>query len=283
MSRLAEIERHIGSMTELLDIVGAMRSLASMRLQEAQKALPGMRSYAGAVATAIADTLPLVEERGGARNGAAGRLALVLCTAEHGFVGGFNERLMEAALARLGPDDALFVLGTRGATLAAERGRPADWCHPMASRCPAVPEVVNTLSQELYRRIACGEVGRVEVVFARYRSGGAAVIERHPILPFDPASLGAGSQRQPPIHTLPPAVLQEKLVAEYVFALLAEALVESLASENAARFMAMESARDNVSQKLEDLGAEARHARQSEITDELLDLVTGAEAVNKGA
>jgi F-type H+-transporting ATPase subunit gamma len=282
LTRLADIERHIGSMTELLDIVGAMRSLASMRLQEAQRALPGMRSYAEAVAAAIADTLPLVEGVEGTPTVAGGRLALVLCSAEHGFVGGFNEHLMEAALARIGPDDALLVLGTRGATLSAERGRPADWTHPMASRCPAVPEAVNRLSLELYRRIAGGEVGRVEVMFARCRAGGGSTIERHPVLPVDPASLGPGSLRQPPIHTLPPAVLQEKLVGEYVFALLAEALVESLASENAARFLAMEAARDNVSRKLAELGAEARHARQSEITDELLDLVTGAEAVTRG-
>jgi F-type H+-transporting ATPase subunit gamma len=68
-------------------------------------------------------------------------------------------------------------------------------------------------------------------------------------------------------------------MAEYLFALLMEAAVESIASENAARFAAMESAHDNVSKKLSRLRQDARQARQSEITAELLDLITGAEAL----
>jgi F-type H+-transporting ATPase subunit gamma len=65
--------------------------------------------------------------------------------------------------------------------------------------------------------------------------------------------------------------------------LLTEAAVESLASENAARFAAMASAHDNVSKKLEELRQDARQARQTEITTELLDLVAGAEALHSGS
>ena len=68
-------------------------------------------------------------------------------------------------------------------------------------------------------------------------------------------------------------------MAEYVFALLTEAAIESIASENAARFAAMNSAHDNVAKKLEQLRQSGRQARQSEITAEMLDLVTGAEAL----
>ena len=64
-----------------------------------------------------------------------------------------------------------------------------------------------------------------------------------------------------------------------MFALLTEAAVESISSENAARFAAMESAHDNVTKKLSQLRQFAQQARQTEITDELLDLVTGAEAL----
>ena len=60
--RLAEIQGHIASMGELLDIVGAMRSLASMRMQEAQRALPGIRRYADAMANAIGAALLLMPE-----------------------------------------------------------------------------------------------------------------------------------------------------------------------------------------------------------------------------
>ena len=62
MTRLAEIQAHIGNMGELRDIVGAMRSLAGMRVQETQQALPGIRRYADSVAAALARTLPLMGE-----------------------------------------------------------------------------------------------------------------------------------------------------------------------------------------------------------------------------
>ena len=68
-------------------------------------------------------------------------------------------------------------------------------------------------------------------------------------------------------------------MAEYVFALLTEAAVESISSENAARFAAMESAHENVKKKLSQLRQSAGRARQSEITAELLELITGVEAL----
>jgi F-type H+-transporting ATPase subunit gamma len=278
VTRVAEIQGHIASMDELLDIVGAMRSLAGMRVQEAQRALPGIRRYAESMAAAIGAALLLMPPPSETLV-AGGRRALVLCTAEHGFVGGFNQRLVEAAEAVLEARDMLFVLGSRGAALALERGRQASWMRPMATRMAGAPETVNRLTTELYVRIARGEISRVEVMFGRYRQGGASTIERHLLLPLDVASLAIKQPRQAPLHNLAPRPLLEKLIAEYVFALLTEAAVESISSENAARFAAMESAHDNVTKKLSQLRQFAQQARQTEITAELLDLVTGAEAL----
>jgi F-type H+-transporting ATPase subunit gamma len=277
MTRLAEIQGHIASMEELLDIVGAMRSLAGMRVQEAQRALPGIRRYAESMADAIGAALLLIPSPV-ETTAAGGRRALILCAAEHGFVGGFNERLVEAAEATLGKRDLLFALGSRGGALALERGWRPAWARPMATRLAGAPETVDHLTTELYTRIARGEIGRVEVMFGRYRQGSPSTIEHHLLLPLDAASLAVKQARQAPLHNLDPQALLEKLMAEYVFALLTEAAVESISSENAARFAAMESASDNVTKKLSELRQSAREARQSEITAELLDLITGTEA-----
>ena len=102
------------------------------------------------------------------------------------------------------------------------------------------------------------------------------------LFPLDPAAIKPGKRRLPPLHNLPADILLERLTADYVFALLTEAAVESLASENAARFAAMQAAHDNVSKKLDELREEGRRARQDEITTELLDLVTGAEVQSGG-
>lgn len=282
MIRLAEIETHIAGIGELLDIVGAMRSLASMRVREAHHAVPGIRRYAGTMAAAIGSVLLLMPDASLARGAAPGRRALVVCTAEHGFVGGFNARILDAAERLFDRDDTLFVLGSRGAASARERRWAIAWAQPMATRPEGVPESLRPLMLQLYRLIARCRIAGVEVMFARHRQDGAASIERRRLLPLDLASLAPKEPRLPPLCNLAPRVLLEKLVADYLFALLTEAAVELLASENAARFAAMGSAHDNVSKKLEELRQEARQARQSEITAELLDLVTGTEALNGG-
>jgi len=280
MTSLADIQGHIASMGELQDIVSAMRSLAGMRVQEAQRALPGIRQYADSMAEAIGAALMLVARQEPAAQIGQGIRGLILCAAEHGFVAGFNERLVEAAEAELKPHDLLFVLGSRGAALALERGRQAAWARPMATRLNGVPDTVNQLTKELFARVARGQISRVEVLFSRYRQGGQSAIERRLLLPLDTASIAASGPRQAPLHNLEPGALFEKLAAEYVFALLTEAAVESIASENAARFAAMEAACDNVSKKLEQLQQDSRQARQTEITTELLDLITGVKALS---
>lgn len=278
MTRLADIGRHIATAAELLDVVGAMRSLAGMRVHEAQRALPGVRRYADAMAHAIADALLLIPDSAPAPP-VRRRRALVLFTAEHGFVGGFNQMLIDSPEAAAARDDALFVLGSRGAALARERGRQTTWARPMATRAASAPEPVRRLTAELYRRIARNEISRVEIVFARSSQGGPTTLVHRALLPLDLASLAQARPGQAPLHNLPSPVLLEKLIAEYVFALLTEAAIESIASENAARFAAMDSAHENVTKKLEQLRGSARQARQSEITEELLDLATGAEAL----
>ena len=226
MTRLSEIQSHIASMGELLDIVGAMRSLAGMRVQESQHVLPGIRSYADSMAAAIGSALLLMPQPVTEERQEPGRRALILCMAEHGFVGGFNERVLEAAEATLEPSDLMFVLGSRGAALAFERGRKAAWTRPTATRPAGAPDAVDRLTNELYARVARGEVARIEVMFCRYRQGAASTIERRLLLPLDMATLSSKQARQVPLHNLPPRPLLEKLMAEYIFALLMRAAVE---------------------------------------------------------
>jgi F-type H+-transporting ATPase subunit gamma len=281
--RLTEIEAHIVSISGLSDIVGAMRSLAGMRMQEAYRSLPAIRRYADTMAAAIGSALLLMPEPGSERS-APRRRGLIVCTPEHGFVGGFTARVFDAVQRMIdsGGSDKLFVLGSRGVVLARERQWRITWSHPMATRPEGVPETVRRLTAELYRAIARGELTRVEAIFVRQRPGDAMTIEQRQLFPLDLASFTLRPPRLPPLHNLAPDLLLEKLVSDYIFALLTEAAVEALASENAARLATMSAAHDNVAKKLEELRQDAHEARQSEITAELLDLVTGVQAAGRG-
>jgi F-type H+-transporting ATPase subunit gamma len=234
------------------------------------------------MAAALGSALLLMPGAAEQKPSTFGRKVLVLCAGEHGFVGGFNERLLEAAESALEASDSVFILGSRGAVLATERGRKVAWIGPMATRPAGVSRLVSELATTLYSHIARAEFSRVEVMFTRYTRAAGPNIERVQVLPLDIPSLAANEPRQAPLHNLDSVRLFEKLTAEYVFATLAEAAVESIASENAARFVAMDFAHQNVSKKLDELHQQARQARQTEITTELLDLITGAEAQEGG-
>ncbi len=277
--RLAEIQRHVASMEELQRIVGAMRAIASMRVQEAARALAGVRQYGDALARAVRQALAIAAEARmvpGERPAPGSRRAIVVFASEHGFVGGFNERLLEAASP--GPGDTLIIAGSRGAALAAERDLSPTSAHSMATRLASIPQTVRQLQEALYPAIALGETAHAEVVFARYQRSGTSDIQRHRLFPLEIAPQRERSG-PPPLHDLSAAELLERITAEYILARLTAAAVESLAAENGARFAAMEAAHDNVGKRLQTLRLEGSRARQEEVTAELLDLVTGELAV----
>ncbi len=281
MARLIELEARVANMTGLLEVIGAMRSLAGMRLQEAELALPSARRYAQTISAAIAAVLRRLREVPAEPGHRRAQRAIVLYAAEHGFVGAFTERLLTSAQSKAAPGEALFVLGSRAAAIAAEHGLHPAWTAPMPARAANIPATVRRLTEELYRRIARAEISRVDLIYAAHAGFGPATLQHRTLIPLDPAAVPPGAQEQSPLSNLPPAALFEQLTAEYVFALLAEAALDSLASENSARFAAMSAARENVSGKLDALRATAREIRQSEITTELLDVVTGARALEE--
>ncbi len=279
--RLAEIEQHVSSIEELQRIVGAMRAIASMRVQEALRALTSVRQYGSALAAAVREALAIAadEHIAPGESQRAGRRAIVVFTSEHGFVGGFNERLIEAAGVKPEMGDTLLIVGSRGAALASDRGLAVASTHAMASRLASVPEVVRRVQEGLYPRIASAGIIRAEVVFGSHQGSGATAIERRQLFPLD-LSVRRERSESVPLHDLPAAELLERLTAEYILSQLTEAATESLAAENAARFAAMEAAHDNVGKKLQALRLDASRARQEEVTTELLDLVIGQQAVD---
>jgi F-type H+-transporting ATPase subunit gamma len=294
--RLAEIERRVASMQELQRIVGAMRAIASMRMQEAVRALASVREYGGALAEAIHDALAITAGQNLAESGSygsrnthsnrmpvrqAGKRAIVLFASEHGFVGGFNQRLIEVVESDLLATDALMIVGSRGAALAAEHGHCVAWEHPLATRLAGIADTVRLVEEALLSWIARGEIVRAEVVFSRDRRSGELVIERRRLLPIELTAARGPRRRLMPLHDLPAPQLLEGLTAEYMLAQLTEAATEALAAENAARFAAMESARDNVGRKLRTQRLDASRSRQEEVTNELLELVTGEQSLEE--
>jgi F-type H+-transporting ATPase subunit gamma len=277
MEQLARLKARLDSLHELRDLFRALRALAASHVQEAQGALAGMRSYAEILEDALAEGVALLPAAdAGPATQAVGAGALIVITSEHGFVGALNEELLDRAAELASPGGRLLIAGRRGARLAAERGLAVEKSFAMATQVGGVLGMTRRIADQLK------DAAAVEVLFAGYRRGGGYEVERRGILPLDPSVFGRSKFASPPLHHLPAADLMQRLAGEYLFAEITRAAVEALASENAARLRIMESADRSIDDKMRNLKRQENAMRQESITAELLDVVTGSEAILGG-
>lgn len=274
MEELSHIKARLASLDELGELVRALRSIAASRAREAQDAFAGTESYRAVIERAIADIMRAPPRAAGQIPlPDTSRSALIVITSDNGFVGLFNTRLIEHALDLRKPEEQLLIVGRRGQTIASERGVANTINFPMASRV----EDITSLARRTM--IQLSGIEAVRIVFARHRPGSGFDPTAIDVLPFT-TKLPADGDTQPVMH-LPARELLERMAPEYLFAEIAHALVESLASENGVRMRAMDMASRNIDDRIEKLRRNEDAARQEATTTEMLDIVTGAEAVNQ--
>ncbi|HXQ45319.1 MAG TPA: F0F1 ATP synthase subunit gamma [Caulobacteraceae bacterium] len=277
MSALGEAQARIASVRKLKTVVGAMRGIAAAHTQQGRNALDGYSAYTKVISGGLACAVELLKPDGAPSAPLAkSRSAIVVFAAEHGFAGAFSERVLDTLASA--ENATLFVVGARGVAMAEQRGRRVDWSTPMASQASGVGATARRVADALYSGFVEERFARAEIVFAKISGAAAATVVRQPLLPIDLGAFRAPRPRPPPLTNLPPRRLIEQLVGEYVFAELALAALESFASENAARLTAMESARLNIEEKLDELSSLERFLRQEQITAEVQEVTSGALA-----
>lgn len=267
------VRERIASLEELRGVIRAMRALAAQATRDAEASLDGVRRYAAVVEDAIGQAallLPETADDDPAEPPQGPAVTIALCS-EHGFVGGYNGAVLDRA-ARAGAARSLAVVGTRGWRLAEERRLAVTWRFPMAAHLQGILGVTRAIATRL------ADCAAADIVYAHHGRGGRYDVVERRILPLDPALLAAAGG-PPPLHHLDAPRLLADLAREYLLAEITRAAVEALASENGARLQAMEAADRNIGDALDDLRLTANALRQQTITDELLDVVVGAEAV----
>ena len=275
MDQLPYLQTRISSLKELRDLIHALRGLAAAHVQESVGSLPGIRKYVETVEDGIAQGALLLAESAIAEpvdEPMISSVMVVICS-EQGFVGAFNEKLFEAAELARTPNQQLVIIGQRGVTLAKDNGLEVDKFFPMATHVSGVLAVTRQLAEYL------SDYASAALVFAEYRRGGNFDTRHQVILPLDPALLSENDHRTPPLHHLHPELLLAQLAGEYLFAQVTRAFMESLASENAARLRVLENADQNIGKNLGTLARTENTLRQEAITSELLDVITGVEAI----
>ncbi|MFT3730519.1 MAG: FoF1 ATP synthase subunit gamma [Hyphomicrobium sp.] len=261
--RLSDINAHITSIRELGSVVNAMRGIAGARAQQARGGVSAVKIYAESLAFAIGRMLALLPARDRSETGH--RRIVVLFLAEQGFAGSFSRRLLDAAVDDLRQAE-VFIVGTRGAMLSAERGLKPVWQGALPVHPASIPRFADRLVEELYRRIASGGVRRLEAWFSH--DG----LEKRRLFPLGAESFSSAAAGDPPLLNLEPAKILASLTADYIHAQLCDAALNAFAAENEARMEAMASAYREIQKQLAGLQARSQIVRQEEITAEIIEL-----------
>jgi F-type H+-transporting ATPase subunit gamma len=271
--RLADISLRIENIGQLGTVVNAMRGIAGARAQAARAQLAAVEDYTAIIAAAIGRGFSLLEETP-RRVTSARHPAQVLFCAEQGFAGGFSDHVLTQAA----PGAKLFLLGTRGGGLAAERGLLPAWSAALPAASSGVPDLAGQIAGALYNAITGEGIDQVDLLYCQWQPpAGLRCVCRH-LLPLDPGDFSSVALRGEPFLNLPPAALLEALTMDYVHAVLCEAAMHSFVAENEARIVTMAAAHRHVDAQLQSLEQTRRIVRQEEITAEIIELAASAGA-----
>jgi F-type H+-transporting ATPase subunit gamma len=282
-----------------------MEMVAAARLRRAEQRIAAMRPYAQAIrkiARQVSESvegtvprIPLLEKH--ERTETA---CLLLVTGDRGLAGAFNTQIIREGL-RLkreftdeGESVVFSVVGRRGNSTMQFRGEDVAHSYVGFTDRPAFSNA-REISHDLIQAYVDGELDRVDLVYNRYVSPLTQYVRRQTLLPLEEAEVygeGVPEPEQPADDELAeahmrgswffepePEELLPMLFEEYASLSVYRALLESAASEHGARMTAMRNAAENAQEMIDDLTLEMNRVRQAEITQEILEVVAGAEAL----
>jgi F-type H+-transporting ATPase subunit gamma len=292
MAKPRELRRRIKSVQSTRKITKTMELVATSKLKRAQDRVIAARPYAAALAEVmgdlyapeLAERFPLLRQPVGSSR----RVALVVITANRGLCGAFNANLIREARRRIeqlegeGAKVDLHLIGKKGITYFKFAKRPAASQRTDIGdkpRAEHAPEIMDPLMTQF----ASGALDAVEVVFAQFKSAVSTPPTTLRILPIAPprAADGGNGRQKVANYILKPSAeaILDQLLPLYVRNQVYRALVETAAAFLGAQRTAMKNATDNAGDIIELLQRTYNRARQAQITQELAEIVGGAEAL----
>lgn len=294
-----DVKQRIASVGNIKKITRAMEMVAAARLRKAEERIAELRPYADAVSdmtrqaalaasSAEKRSFPLLQGRDEINT-----VGILLVTGDRGLAGAFNSQIVRAGvkLARELEDEGksvvIYAAGRRGVSAMSFRGRtPEDSFTGFSDN----PKYVNArdVASTLSAAYLDGKVDQVVVLYNQFVSALTQNVEEFTLLPLqaDPVetALEGATDEDHSKHALveyepDPQVILERLIPDYVEISLFRALLESAASEHGARMTAMRNASDNAGELITTLTLQMNRARQAEITQEIMEVVAGAEAI----
>ena len=308
MANLKDIRGRISSVKNIRKITRAMEMVAAARLRRAEQRIEHLRPYANALrrmtarAAQAADNipnLPILQEKEEVNT-----IGILLITGDRGLAGPFNSQIIRAGNRRLrelqndGKQVLWYAVGRRGVSSLQFRNFDLDASWTGFTDRPAFSDA-RAVADGLASAYVDGKVDRVEVFYNGYISPVNQEVRHETLLPLQQADViadeaddeaengdGAAENGDEHIHDRAlwiyepdPEEILARLVPDYVEISIYRAMLESTASEHGARMSAMRSASDNAADLIDDLTLAANRQRQAEITQEIMEVVAGAEGL----
>jgi F-type H+-transporting ATPase subunit gamma len=289
VAQARELRRRIRSVQSTRQITRTMEMVSTSKLKRAQDRVVGARPYAAALAEVmaelyapeLAEDFPLLRQPEGGRIRRAG---LLLITSNRGLCGAFNANLIREGRRRIAELEAqgaavdLHLVGKKGVNFFRFTKRQAVSTRIDIGDRPTATHAAE-LVEPLMQQFAAGQLDAVDVVFAKFNTAVSTPPTTLRILPVAPPQASGRSDR--PFFILQPsaAAILERLLPLYVRNQVYRALVETAAAEHGARRTAMKNATDAAGDMLDILRRTYNRARQAQITQEIAEIVGGAEAL----
>jgi len=310
MASQKDVKNRIASVKNIAKITRAMEMVAAARLRRAEQRIEALRPYARAVRRMTRRTveaaenipnLPLLEEHENTN-----KVGLLLITGDRGLAGAFNSQILRAGNRRAqelreeGKEVLWFASGRRGVSSLQFRGREMAGNWAGFTDRPAFSNA-RDIASEVATQYVDEKVDRVEIIFNGYVSPLTQIVRTDVLLPLqDMAQLVAAAEEEADddddgevdpseesgeirgewLYEPDPEQILARLVPDFIEITIFRALLESTASEHGARMTAMRNAQENATDMIEDLTLEMNRQRQAEITQEIMEVVAGAEGLS---
>lgn len=294
MEALESLKRTIHVTRELQSLVKTMKVLAGLNIRQYEQAAQAVTNYSRTVELGLQIVLRNVAEPfADLRSTAARKIGAIVFGSDQGMCGTLNDVIVDHAvqalrrLTRRQSPPALIAVGLRTAAQLESAGMPCELTVAVPSGVTAISAAVHDVLAHIeeWRR---HEIETVVVFHCRLVSGVVFRPRGLRLLPVDAEWIRGLRARTWPTHELPlyfvdTETMLRALMKEYLFVSLFRAFAESLASENAARLASMQVAERNIEDRLKALTSEFHQSRQAAITSELLDIISGFEALKDGS
>ena len=286
MASMRDIKRRKSSIQSTQQITKAMKLVSTVKLQRAKTRAEQSKSYF----KCMYDTVTSILAKAGTidhpylKAGESGKKAVIVITSNRGLAGGYNSNVVKLVTkGELKKDDvAIYALGRKGKDTFARYGYDIRLENDEIVENPSYSDAMK-LSQTLLDAYAAGEISEIYLAYTAFKN---TVVHEPTLLKLLPVELEQNEneeQREPgtPMNFEPED--EEALniiIPKYVTSLIFGGLVEAVASENGARMQAMDSATSNAEDMISHLSLQYNRARQGSITQELTEIIAGANAIN---